>query len=479
MHMDYKTKGSFMNTNKETVDASPVKSFFVHMLTRDISLDDAILDLLDNCIDGAIRLTPPEKNEDQNKYNGYEAKITISKTSFSIVDNCGGIPFDVLKNYAFRMGRIADYTESHLGTVGTFGIGMKRAIFKMGQKCRLTTTDGKTEYVVEITPEWINNENDWNIPIDVQKSSSSDTCGTKIEISNLNQGVSSQFDREKSSFITDLIGKISSTYAFILSKGFKIYVNDAPIKAKQITFAYDNKIKPYIFKSTKEIGNEKVDIFLTVGLTSPLLSSEELDEKDKNAKFSSQDAGWTVICNDRVVLYCDKTELTGWGEVPVPKYHTQFISISGIVEFSSQNPELLPTTTTKRGIDTSNALYLSTKNIMREGTKYFTDLTNRYKGNEKNIRTSITAAKKYSFEKIKCEDAENLITFKKAQHKDGKIARPNIPFPKNSEDNKKNISFKVEESELNIVSNFLNIDGQKPSYVGERAFKHVLKEAEK
>lgn len=106
-------------------------------------------------------------------------------------------------------------------------------------------------------------------------------------------------------------------------------------------------------------------------------------------------------------------------------------------------------------------------------------MTNRYKGNEKNIRTSITAAKKYSFEKIKCEDAENLITFKKAQHKDGKIARPNIPFPKNSEDNKKNISFKVEESELNIVSNFLNIDGQKPSYVGERAFKHVLKEAEK
>lgn len=210
-----------------------------------------------------------------------------------------------------------------------------------------------------------------------------------------------------------------------------------------------------------------------------MLSSEELDEKDKNAKFSSQDAGWTVICNDRVVLYCDKTELTGWGEFPVPKYHTQFISISGIVEFSSPNPELLPTTTTKRGIDTSNALYLSTKNIMRDGTKYFTNLTNQYKGKENDIRTSITTAEKYSFEKIKSEDAENHIDFKKVKRQDGEIAKPNIPVPQNLEDNKKNISFKVEESELNIVSNFLNIDGQKPSYVGERAFKHVLKEAEK
>lgn len=36
-----------MNT-EDKVDASPVKSFFVQMLTRDIELSDAILDLLDS-----------------------------------------------------------------------------------------------------------------------------------------------------------------------------------------------------------------------------------------------------------------------------------------------------------------------------------------------------------------------------------------------------------------------------------------------
>ena len=37
------------------VPGDPVKSFFVEMLTRDIELEDAILDLLDNCVDGILR----------------------------------------------------------------------------------------------------------------------------------------------------------------------------------------------------------------------------------------------------------------------------------------------------------------------------------------------------------------------------------------------------------------------------------------
>ena len=45
-----------MQMNKdERIDASPVKSFFIEMLTRDIDLVDAILDLLDNCVDGILR----------------------------------------------------------------------------------------------------------------------------------------------------------------------------------------------------------------------------------------------------------------------------------------------------------------------------------------------------------------------------------------------------------------------------------------
>lgn len=38
-----------------SANGSPTKEFFVEMLTRDIELNDAILDLLDNCLDGVVR----------------------------------------------------------------------------------------------------------------------------------------------------------------------------------------------------------------------------------------------------------------------------------------------------------------------------------------------------------------------------------------------------------------------------------------
>ena len=41
------------NVSADTAAAIPTKQFFVSMLTRDISLADAILDLIDNCLDGA------------------------------------------------------------------------------------------------------------------------------------------------------------------------------------------------------------------------------------------------------------------------------------------------------------------------------------------------------------------------------------------------------------------------------------------
>jgi hypothetical protein len=42
------------------INASPSKEFFIHMLTRDVQLTRAIIDLVDNCIDGAKRLKGAE-----------------------------------------------------------------------------------------------------------------------------------------------------------------------------------------------------------------------------------------------------------------------------------------------------------------------------------------------------------------------------------------------------------------------------------
>lgn len=60
-------------------------------------------------------------------------------------------------------------------------------------------------------------------------------------------------------------------------------------------------ISPYIYKDN--INGVEVD--LIIGFYTPVKSDEEIDEINKSHR-SSADAGWTVICNDRVVLYNDK-----------------------------------------------------------------------------------------------------------------------------------------------------------------------------
>ena len=100
-----------MQTSKyETVDATSVKSFFIEMLTRDIDLVDAILDLLDNCVDGILR--QKGKSSGKTPYKGFKAEIKFDENSFSISDNCGGIPWE-LHGYAFRMGNARDNKDSN------------------------------------------------------------------------------------------------------------------------------------------------------------------------------------------------------------------------------------------------------------------------------------------------------------------------------------------------------------------------------
>src|SRR5713226_5615602 len=156
----------------EPVNASPVKPFFVYMLTRDIRLEDAILDLLDNCVDGILRSkAAKEAKEKKRPYDGFWAEIKFDKDTLSISDNCGGIPWSLHK-YAFTMGREADPDRplDATGTVGTYGIGMKRAIFKMGRECSISTRNERDAYDVEIAPDWIEKKGDWELPVEPSKT---------------------------------------------------------------------------------------------------------------------------------------------------------------------------------------------------------------------------------------------------------------------------------------------------------------------
>lgn len=465
----------------EVVQAWPAKRFFVEMFTRDIDLQDSILDLLDNCIDGILRSirlgAAPNENKDL-PYQGYSAEITFNKDKFKIVDNCGGIPHNILKEQAFRMGRppVEDKINDGLASVGMYGIGMKRSIFKMGRSCTVKSFTKDGAYQVIITPEWMLDDKVWELSM-VEIENDHDP-GTHIEITNLLPNISILFD-EGELIHTDFPKKVGYHFSFIIQKGFIILINNEPITPREfgLLVSGDGTIKtggiaPFLYQGT--IGDVKVS--LAVGFYREMLNDDEVDE-ELQTRRNTDDAGWTIVCNDRVVLYNDKTRMTGWGEAGVPQYHTQFIGILGVVFFTSNNPASLPLTTTKRGVDGSSQLYLYVKNIMRQGLKKFTDFTNQWKKNLPEERKIIGEAKALPLTTIVKGD-NNMSLWKNYKGNTPNEKFINLPLAKPLEnDPLKQIKFYKKKSEIDKVCKIVfgeDHDDISPSDVGEACFRSIL-----
>lgn len=462
--------------DEKQINAAPLKSFFVSMLTRDIDLEDSILDLLDNCVDGILRSRPNEGNQ---PYFGSKAEIRIEKDLFSISDNCGGIPWNLHK-YAFRMGRDPERQSDAPGLVGYYGIGMKRAIFKMGRNCSISTKNFTHQYQVEITQEWLQDEYTWDLPVKNINWKGKD--GTIIKITNLYPNISIQFEENSKKFIANLERIISTHYAIIIEKGFEIRINNQIVTPRTTKLVFDNHqleqtgIRPYIFKTTT---SDNVDVFLAVGFWRPPPSENEINDEKEGTKYSSMDAGWSIVCNDRVVVFCDRSELTGWGEAGVPRFHNQFIAISGVVEFRSKDPGKLPTKTTKRGLDSSSPIYLQVKNKMREGMKIFTDYTNKWKGREDESKKQILRGENLPLAEIRRKTEKLSMNITSRTVIPGEQYRPNLPKPDVPESTKRRISFLKEITKIKKVAIYFGDSSLDPSDVGEKCFDLVYEEANK
>ncbi len=481
-----------------SINASPTKNFFVDMLTRDIDLKDAILDLLDNCIDG-IQRSLRDEDRSRTPYKGFWANIELSETNFKIEDNCGGIPLEVAQRYAFRMGKpkgISD--DDDIFTIGTYGIGMKRAIFKMGQSAEVYSQTDNDAFKVIIQPDWLASDDSWDLPVEAIERST-DENGTFIEIDQLRPEAAKQLGSD--SFQNDLANEIEGLYSYILAKGFEIVLNGELIEPRPIVLQWEglSKLKkrdteaiaPYLYEATRE----DVEISLAVGLRRKLPTHQEVDRASERTRTKRDDAGWTIVCNDRVVVANDKTILTGWGESGIPRYHPQFISISGIVHFKSTDARQLPITTTKRGIDASSELYLYVKERMREGLRLFTSHTNKWKQVTKarsEQQKSTTKQKRPKletpaamFEQVKTiDDSESTQSghkiWKSVKSDTFEVERryiPNLPSPPELAQTKR-ISFNQPIEDIRMVGEFLLDDPDcSPSAIGEACFQTVLDQA--
>jgi hypothetical protein len=472
-----------MKLSTDTAKAVPTKQFFVSMLTRDIKLDDAILDLIDNCLDGALRLAEGGDVD----YGKHFVKIKLSKDQFSIEDNCGGIPRKVAIDYAFKMGRDADDTrDNDTETIGMYGVGMKRAIFKMGKNALVKTRHGNDTFEVPITSDWLDDK-DWSeLPIKVPSSPSEKLAksGTTIVVKDLYPGVSKHF--ANAAFVNDVETAISHHFTMFLQRGLKIEINGKsvkPVHVEVLVSKRKNGPAPYVYQKTID----GVLVSITVGLnTSRQYDADEDDEDDEDGDFagqrSSATAGWTVLCNDRAVIVGDKNRLTGWGD-GIPLYHDQFIVITGIIEFRAKDATKLPVTTTKRALDTSSNIWLESLVKMKEGMRVWISYTNRWKNHPREDQASHWSdAKPMSLGKAIEAVAPRASTKRGSDvlEFDPRKVKGALPEPKGSTPSSRRIVFSRPVEEVRAVSEMLFDDAnEKPGIVGDKCFEIQLVKADK
>lgn len=336
--------------NQNIIQGNPTKTFFIEMITRDISIEDAIIDLLDNSIDGANRINPED-------YSGLAIDITINDKVFCIKDNCGGFSLEIAQKYAFRFGRPEEAPNDDHKTVGRFGIGMKRSLFKIGKHFIVESETDKDHFQVEVdVEEWSRKSkkiiadgkeesvDDWSFNYTLLNNSSA-VHGTTIYVSELNNEVKTLFSNDR--FLHDLINDIQKLLNFSLHKGIRITLNGRELVGKKIDLLYSDDFKPYY--AIGELRGVKYRLIAGLG---------EIGEP--------KSSGWYIFCNNRLVLEADTSILTGWDFQPmIPKWHVDFVMFRGLLFLDSEETLNLPLTTTKKGIDATSEVYKTLLPLMR------------------------------------------------------------------------------------------------------------------
>ncbi|WP_339197360.1 ATP-binding protein [Paenibacillus sp. FSL P4-0176] len=350
-----------MNSNE--INAAPTKSFFIDMLIKDIPLIDAIADLVDNSVDAAINI-----RKDHDNFEGLEVNLNFNKDYFEINDNCGGFDTETAKNYAFRFGR-PEHAPSIEKSIGRFGVGMKRALFKMGNNITIDSKTKNTYFEMNIdVQKWKEDSEKWVWEFTkVNSEEQEDTFGTKIKVECLYPEVSNVLS--KSTFTDALIKEIRLSHEKVIEKGLKITINEIEINHEPSQLYVSENIKPAYFKT--EVEGVNVEVIAGISKTG-----------------NPREAGWYIYCNGRLIVFADRTQLTGWGDGH-PMFHPTFAMFRGYVFFDSDDSNNLPWNTTKNGIDQDSNVYQAIRphllNMMKPVTNFLKKLKSEPFGNDEQF----------------------------------------------------------------------------------------------
>jgi hypothetical protein len=445
------TKHSTPNPN--IVSADPAKGFFVSMLIKDITLRDAIGDLVDNAVD-AIKA----KANGSNHLKGYEIDIKLGKSYFSISDNGSGMESDIARKYAFNFGKSDSHKLIDM-SIGQFGIGMKRAFFKLGNNILVKSIAKTSQFELKIDVlKWLKKPKKWEFEFEKgtlkeRISNSNSKTGLFIHISNLSDDSKLSFgDR---TFIETLIKEISLEHMLNINKGLIIKINEHSLTSDKISLVNDNNIRPTFWEKASKGINVKV----IAGIST----------KDE------EDGGWYIFCNDRLIIGKNKTNATVWTGKKgdgVPLWHAQYHRFRGYVFFNANDSSMLPWNTTKTGMDMDSPYYKEVRSKMINMTRQVMELLDKLKEEkekdnpEENQKLNRTVDKSLKI----ASSVTNILS--NTKNLDFKFHFPIELFTPPRKKNTVKISYQVSNEKYEAAKQ--NLDVKTPKEVGLKTFNYYF-----
>jgi hypothetical protein len=444
-------KGKAAKPVTDVADAFPEKRLFIDMFIRDLSLEDCLLDLLDNSIDSIIPLSANLSHDILSATPSStplgEVRITLGKDRIEVKDTGRGISFSHARLEVFRFGH-RHGNDNH--RLGAYGIGMKRAIFKIGQHFSIQSDSegGGVEADVDLA-DWAASDV-WQIPITSRQKAANGKTGTVITVTRLRDEISHRLNDK--TFVTRLVEIIGKTYCLLLNRFVSVYVNDIAVSPFDIPVGGSDDLSPAIEKF--KIDDVQIQIITSVASRQP------------SGEWKSELAGWYVFCNGRAVLFADKSDATGWGVGSLPFFNTKMRGFIGAVFFSSPDPLQLPWTTTKRGINRENLVYIQARVRMGVmGKQVVRFLDGLYDPNRESDAAEVDREISRSI---------NLIDIRRIDARSPQAFT--TPVKKRQKDNQQvKIQFQAQQSDIKLIRDHLGDRKMSASQIGRETFEYYIK----
>ena len=424
------------------------------MLVRDIGVDGAVLDLIDNAVDAAYNHAGTN-----NDLVDFQIDVSLKADRFVIRDNCGGIEIETARDYAFRFGRAKGFNPA--ARIGEFGIGMKRAVFRLGKNFTVDSSTTQERFTVSVdVEEWREQEGTWTFPMVIADTPAPES-GTTISVRNLHDGVRELFSRQ--AYADGIVREVADRHNEAIQKGLGISINEAPADVRLHELLAGSDVAPLNQRDQLFSGGHPVELRIVAGIG-----------RDRRPVTES---GWNVYCNGRLVVKADRTELTGWGTddpesgAGTPAWHPQYARFRGFVYFRSQFPGALPWTTTKTEIDEHSDVYRNALGKMRSAIRSFSRFTNDLKQEREDFEQSDgeipeTIARALDYARYLSIDAAPPSRFKLPERA---AVTPPPSGPRIA-----NILFKVEAARVEELKEALDLKTYRQ--VGEAAFERLYEE---